>query len=170
MASKKKTTKTKKRPVAKKKPAKTKKAAAPARAKVAKRLVSRQQPESLRLRAAAPSLTVADVEASLAWYHDVLGFTTKDRWEEDGTLTGVEMVAGNVTFYIGQDDWKKGRDRVKGEGFRLYCTTVQDIDALAAQVKARGETLLEEPHDMSWGGRSFAVTDPDGFRITITSD
>ena len=43
-------------------------------------------------------------------------------------------------FMIGQDDWKKGRDRVKGEGFRLYCQTTQDVDRLAEGIKARGGT------------------------------
>jgi len=129
----------------------------------------RRQPESLRLREASPSLTVADLEKSLAFYRDVLGFTVKERWEEAGVLRGVEILAGRVTFWLSQDDWKKGRDRAKGQGFRLYCTTAQRIDALAAQIKARGGTLAEEPRDRPWGGRDFAVADPDGFVITIAS-
>ena len=30
-------------------------------------------------------------------------------------------------------------------------------------------TLLEEPKDEPWGGRAFAVADPDGFAITFAS-
>jgi uncharacterized glyoxalase superfamily protein PhnB len=131
---------------------------------------ARRQPESLRLRSASPSFTVNDVEKSLAWYRDVLGFTVKDRWEQDGRLLGAEMVAGSTLFMIGQDDWKKGRDRVKGEGFRIYCTTVQDVDRLAAQVQARGGKLTQEPRDQSWGARDFALADPDGFQITISGE
>jgi uncharacterized glyoxalase superfamily protein PhnB len=69
---------------------------------------------------------------------------------------------------LGQDDWKKGRDRVKGEGFRIYCETTQDVDRLADQIKARGGTLAQEPRDESWGARVFSVEDPDGFKITIS--
>ena len=145
-----------KKPAARRKPARR---AAPAR----------QQPESLRLRSAGPSFTVNDLQKSLAFYRDVLGFTVKERWEQDGALHGVELVAGSVTFWIGQDDWKKGRDRVKGQGFRMYCATAQDIDALAQRVKASGGTLLEEPKDQSWGGRACAVVDPDGFTITFAN-
>ena len=72
-----------------------------------------------------------DIQKSLAFYRDVLGFTPKERWEQDGALQGVEMVAGGVSFWLGQDDWKKGRDRVKGQGFRMYCETSQDVDAIA---------------------------------------
>jgi catechol 2,3-dioxygenase-like lactoylglutathione lyase family enzyme len=141
-----------------------------ARRRPARRAVAaRQQPESLRLRSAGPGFTVNDIEKSLAFYRDVLGFTLKERWEQDGALHGVELVAGSVTFWLGQDDWKKGRDRVKGQGFRLYCVTAQDIDALAQRVKTGGGVLLEEPKDQPWGGRACAVVDPDGFTITFAT-
>jgi lactoylglutathione lyase len=132
-------------------------------------LQARHQPETLRLRSAGPSFTVSDIQKSLTFYRDVLGFTPKERWEQDGALRGVEMVAGSVSFWLGQDDWKKGRDRVKGQGFRMYCETSQDVDAIARRIRDAGVTLLEEPKDEPWGGRAFAVTDPDGFAITITS-
>jgi len=140
----------------------TRKAAAPAKK-------ARQQPESLRLRSAGPSFTVSDLQKSLTFYRDVLGFTPRERWEKDGALQGIELVAGSVTFWLGQDDWKKGRDRVKGLGFRMYCATSQDIDALAARVRAGGGTIVDEPKDEPWGGRAFGVRDPDGFTITFAS-
>lgn len=125
------------------------------------------EPHALNLTSAGPSLTVRDLEKSLAWYRDVLGFSAGERWEQDGKLTGIEMKAGDVTFWLSQDDWKKGRDRVKGEGIRMYCDTEQDIDHLAERIKVRGGVLLQEPMDQPWGGRSLAVGDPDGFKITI---
>ena len=129
----------------------------------------RKQPESLRLRSAGPSLTVNDIQKSLAFYRDVLGFVPKDSWEEDGALKGMELLAGSVRFWLSQDDFKKGSDRAKGVGFRMYCGTTQDIDALAARVRGAGVELAEEPKDQSWGGRDFAVRDPDGFLISISS-
>lgn len=122
--------------------------------------------KTLRLSSVTPGLTVNDVHKSMAWYCDVLGCTIKDRWEQDGVLMGGELAAGDILFMIGQDDWKLGRDRVKGVGFRLYCSTTQDVDRLAGQIKARGGTLSYEPRD-EWGMRSFGIEDPDGFKITI---
>lgn len=130
----------------------------------------RTSPESLRLRMAMPGFTVNDIEKSLVFYRDVLRFTPGERWEQEGKLAGVELMAGAVRFMIGQDDWKKGRDRSKGEGFRIYCTTAQDVDVLAAGIRARGGQLLQEPMDQPWGTRDFAVADPDGFKITISSE
>lgn len=132
--------------------------------------MARRQPESLRLRSAGPSFTVNDIEKSLAFYRDVLGFTVGERWEHEGRLAGVELVAGRVSFWLSQDDWKKGRDRVKGQGFRMHCATAQDVDAVARGITARGGTLLQPPRDEPWGGRDFAVVDPDGFTITIASE
>jgi catechol 2,3-dioxygenase-like lactoylglutathione lyase family enzyme len=146
-----------------------KKAAKPAKLVDRRRHQDRSQPESLRLRSAGPSFTVNDLQKSLAFYRDVLGFTPRERWEEGGVLQGIELVAGSVTFWLGQDDWKKGRDRVKGEAFRMYCSTAQDIDALAARVKAGGGTIVDGPKDEPWGGRAFAVRDYDGFTITFAN-
>jgi uncharacterized glyoxalase superfamily protein PhnB len=121
----------------------------------------------LALTGVAPSFTVDDLQKSLAWYRDVLGFTVGDRWEQNGTLMGVEMSAGTTVFMLAQDDWKKGRDRAKGEGFRLYCDTTQDVDRLAERIKANGGMLGQEPRDEPWGARAFTIDDPDGFKITI---
>ena len=115
----------------------------------------------LTLSEASPGFTANDLEKSLAFYRDVLGFAVDERWEREGKLMGVSLKAGSVTVMIGQDDWKKGRDRKKGQGFRIYCDTTQDIDILAKGIVARGGTL--EP----WGARTIALADPDGFKITI---
>lgn len=143
---------------------KKKSAAKPRRAKPA-------AAKSLNLSSVAPGVTVRDIHRSLAWYCDVLGFKVTQRWEREGTLRGAEVAAGAVTFYVAQDDWQKGRDRVKGEGFRLYCycKTRKAVDHVAVAIKTRGGTLSSEPRD-EWGTRSFNLEDPDGFKITISSE
>jgi lactoylglutathione lyase len=164
----KKTSKAKK-PAAKAKSPKrvAKPAAKKAAKKSAAKTASAKKDGGLRLRSASPSFTVNDIDKSLAWYRDVLGFTAGDRWEMDGVLRGVELSAGDVLFMIGQDDWQKGRDRVKGVGVRLYCETDQDIDKIAARIKAAGGTLAQEPADQSWGYREISLDDPDGYKLTI---
>ena len=58
------------------------------------------------------------------------------------------------------------RGRRLGTGLRMFIPTAQDTDALAAQVREAGVTLDSGPDDMPWGP-SFAITDPDGFKLTI---
>ena len=130
---------------------------------------ARQQPETLRLRHVSPALTTNDIHKSLAFYTDVLGFVVKERWEEGGTLGGAEIVAGSVLIMLSQDDFAKGRDRVKGVGQRLWCMTAQDVDALAGQIRARGGTIDVGPTS-EHGLRFFTVTDPDGFRLTFAQE
>jgi catechol 2,3-dioxygenase-like lactoylglutathione lyase family enzyme len=139
---------------------------AKAKAKSATRQ-KRQQPESLRLRSIVPTLTVNDIQKSLAWYRDGLGFFVTDRWEEGGRLEGVMLKAGACELGLSQDDFKKGRDRAKGVGFRLWCTTSQDVDAIAARLRAVGGTIIEEPGER-YDSYGFAAQDPDGFKIGIT--
>lgn len=142
----------------------TKNRARPAKAS---RPPARRQPETLRLRDVAPSFTATDLQRSIAFYRDVLGFVVGDEWRADGVLQGCEMRAGTVLFMLSQDDFAKGRDRQKGIGSRLHCSTAQDIDRLAAEIKARGGSLDQDPADMPWGQRVFMITDPDGFKLTI---
>ncbi len=129
----------------------------------------RKQPETLRLRAVMPALTVDDIEKSLAWYRDVVGFTVADEMRREGKLAGAVLQAGEMRFLLGQDDFQKGRDRMKGVGFRLYCVTGQDVDTLAVEIQARGGELAQEPTDQPWGARDFAIVDPDGFKISIST-
>jgi lactoylglutathione lyase len=130
----------------------------------------RLQPESLRLRSMAASFTVSDLDKSVAWYRDVLGFIVGQRWEEAGQLRGIQMKAGSCDIMLGQDDFAKGRDRAKGDGFRLWVATVQDIIGIAERIKEKGWPLDREPAETPWGDWAFAVRDPDGFKITVIQE
>jgi uncharacterized glyoxalase superfamily protein PhnB len=129
----------------------------------------RSLPESFRGRNLSASLTVKDLQASLTWYRNVLGFTVDQKHERDGVLRAVSLKAGNVRILIGQDDGAKGWDRPKGEGFSLMITTAQEIDQVAKRIKESGGVLDSEPTTMPWGARVFRLRDPDGFRLTISS-
>lgn len=132
--------------------------------------IKRASPETFRGRELSVSLSVNDLQQSLAWYKDVVGFMVASTHERGGKLIAFSLKAGNVRVLIGQDDGAKGHDRVKGEGFSIFITTVQDIDELAERIKQRGGTLELEPTDVPWGARVFRLRDPDGFRITISSE
>jgi uncharacterized glyoxalase superfamily protein PhnB len=115
------------------------------------------------------SLTVKDLQKSLTYYQDVLGFAIERKIERDGKLRGVALKAGDVSISINQDDGAKGWTRVKGEGFSLRIITDQNIDEIANRIKKQGGTLDSEPAEMPWGSRAFRLRDPDGYRIAISS-
>lgn len=124
--------------------------------------------EPLNAQRLQASLTVADIQRSLAWYRDVLGFSVTREFEREGTLRAVSLSAGSVRILLTQDDGARGTDRVKGEGFSLQLTTAQDIDALANRAMGAGATLDTSPED-AWGVRVFRLRDPDGFKWVLSS-
>jgi uncharacterized glyoxalase superfamily protein PhnB len=131
---------------------------------------ARVQPESFRARELTNSLTVKDLQTSLAWYRDAVGFTVANEYVRDGKLRSIALVAGSVRILLNLDDGDKGWDRVKGQGFSLQFITTQNVDDLANRIKSAGGTLDSEPADMPWGVRMFRVRDPDGFKIAFSSE
>jgi uncharacterized glyoxalase superfamily protein PhnB len=123
----------------------------------------------LQAKTVSPTFTVDNLQQSVAFFEG-LGFAIEERWEENGTLLGVMLRAGDASINLSQDDWKKGRGRQKGVGMRIFVSTTQDIDQLAADAKQAGITLDTEPHDTPWGSRAFEVTEPSGFKLTISSE
>jgi uncharacterized glyoxalase superfamily protein PhnB len=122
---------------------------------------------TLRGKNVMPSLTVDNLQRSLDFFGG-LGFEVEEKWEENGKLLGATLKAGEARLGINQDDGKKGGNRVKGVGMRLYIEAADNIDEVAARAKAAGITSTE-PHDTDWGSRAFDVTEPSGFALTISS-
>ena len=132
-----------------------------------KRERRRRERETLRLRAFEPTFTVNDIERSVRFYTEVLGFIVIEQMSDGAALQGVLLKAGTCKLGLSQDDWAKGRDRKKGEGVRIWCDTVQDIDALAVRIRSAGGVLADEPKNQPDGEKSISVTDPDGFHLTM---
>ncbi len=117
------------------------------------------------------SITCKDLQASIRFYRDAIGFTVAQSYENDGKVTAAVMGAGNCGIVLNQDDGKLGWDRVKGQGFYLQINVagLADVDATAARIKAAGGALLSEPADRPWGVRMFQFTDLDGFKLGVST-
>ena len=126
---------------------------------------------ALRVTTMGCSLTCKDVEASIRWYHDVIGFAVGQKFERDGKVAGAVMTAGGVRIILNQDDGKLGWDRVKGQGLYLQLNVEgpADVDAAATRIKAAGGALLDEPADRPWGVRMFHFRDLDGFKLGVST-
>ena len=125
--------------------------------------------KTLQASSLVPTLTVNDLKGSIRFYTEGLGFAMGEKYEDEGKLMGVMVSAGGSTLGLSQDDFAKGRDRVKGVGMRLYLETDQNIEELAAQAKSAGIKLTDGPGPNPWGQVAFTVVDPDGFKLTISN-
>lgn len=114
---------------------------------------------------ARPVLHVKDVEASLRFYIDRLGFTSAWRYEDDGRVR-VAQVDRQGCSLIFSDQWP---EKV-GKGLMFISLNVElptpeasaaALDALRAELEAKGAPVK----DGSWGYRLIVVDDPDGNQL-----
>jgi len=109
---------------------------------------------------AATVFTVSDIAKSIAHYRDVLGFA-------------VTFQYGKPTYYacLCRDEVKlhlvaaQQTKRLPGNGG--VCVFVQDVDAVHAELAARGANVIKPPKDYDYGMRDFDVLDPDGNQLTF---
>ena len=111
---------------------------------------------------ARPVLHVTDVEASLRFYVDRLGFMSPWRYDEDGRAH-VAQVDRQGCALILADTWP---EKI-GKGLIFISLNVEldmqvaALDALRAELEAKGVAVKEG----SWGYRLLVVDDLDGNQI-----
>lgn len=113
-----------------------------------------------------PILAVKDVDASVAFYRDVLGFNhdfSLPGPDNRASFAGVSL--GKAAFGISlEPEAAKG-----GEGvvFMVYVADDQDLDAYYAEVQGRGAQIDQPIKDEYWGDRVFSLRDPTGYMLNI---
>jgi len=102
-------------------------------------------------------LRAADPAALNAWYRDCLGLDA----DENGLWS---QAAGPTVFatFEPETDYFGSRAQQTMLNFR-----VRDLDAMLAQLRAKGAGIPEEPQEMEGVGRFAWVTDPEGNRIEL---
>ena len=114
---------------------------------------------------ARPVLHVTDVEASLLFYVNRLGFTSPWRYDEDGRAH-VAQVERQGCALILADTWP---EKI-GKGLMFISLNVEPatpeagvaaLDALRAELEAKGVPVKEG----SWGYRLLVVDDLDGNQL-----
>jgi predicted enzyme related to lactoylglutathione lyase len=102
-------------------------------------------------------LRAADPAALGAWYRDCLGLDADENglWRQEAGPT-VFAAFESGTDYFGS------RTQQAMLNFR-----VGDLDAMLAQLRAKGADVAEETQDMEGVGRFGWVTDPAGNRIEL---
>ncbi len=114
---------------------------------------------------ARPILNVKDVEVSLRFYIDQLGFTSPWRYDQDG-VAHVTQVDRQGCALILAKTWpeKIGKSLIfvslNTEPATREAGTAA-LDALRAEFEARGVQVK----DGSWGYRLLVVDDPDGNQL-----
>lgn len=121
-----------------------------------------------QLRSIAPLFVVADVEESAEYYREKLGFDYDGFWGYPPCLASV--LRDGIEIML-----KKGGDRRNaapalrrrprpGLSWDAYIS-VNDLDALYAELKSRKARIVRKPEMTEYDTREFAVEDCNGYII-----
>lgn len=106
----------------------------------------------------SPVLASSDVEASIAFYKEKLGFDSTWFWGEPtsfgGASSGTHMVMFNLQPELA----------ARVEGHQIWFTA-EDVNALHADHQERGAPVISEIENKPWGWREYTVLDPSGYHL-----
>ena len=106
-------------------------------------------------------LHAQDLDATIAWYRDVLGFALAATWpDSEPTWCAIDYGPATLMFTNAPAEGSQA-SRMTGE----ICLYPDDIDAYYDEVTARGAQPAQPPTDQVWGMRTFLLTDPNGYTL-----
>lgn len=114
-----------------------------------------------------PILRVFDVETSLKFYTELLGFHgEKGLPGEENSIIYAEAYLGEAQLIFS----KRTSVRRMGEGaIELYIEMPPDIDFdhMYARLWSNGVFVVEDIREEVWGDRAFTILDPDCNRVVV---
>jgi lactoylglutathione lyase len=118
-----------------------------------------------------PFLNVTDMEASVRFYVDGLGFTMTRKWVDAGKLRWCWLELGGASMML-QGYRTEGHGGRKPEGKLGLGVTLAFIcaDALQLYREFTGRAIAAERPMVGNAMWNFAVYDPDGYRLEFESD
>jgi len=126
--------------------------------------------EDANVRQAVPFFRVTDMEASVRYYADGLGFAITKRWIDDGKLRWCWLELGRAALMLqqfrteGHDSWKPAGK--VGEGVTI-CFLCEDALALYRAFIGRG--IQASRPFVGNGMWVTSLADPDGYRLDFES-
>jgi catechol 2,3-dioxygenase-like lactoylglutathione lyase family enzyme len=115
-----------------------------------------------RVTSLAPQFLVDDLERSIAYYRDALGFTFAEPWGgfyAIGRLDGVELHLKEAPKNPAERTHRRENEHLDASA------GVAGIEVFYEQCVARGARIIKPLAATEWGTKDFYVEDPDGYII-----
>lgn len=123
-------------------------------------------------RRAGAILAVADVERSVAFYRDLIGFQVEALYDDPPYATLV--LAGSRLSLAEQGHPAEDRPGVelavqadRSTADVILVVEVEDARVEHRRLDGEGVRFLAEPYEPPWGGCRFFCVDPDGHLVEI---
>ena len=113
---------------------------------------------------AATILPCSDIERSMAYYRDALGFDINFTWPLEGPVTYAVLAredAINIHLTLREDEVSMSGTKA---GIYIF---VHDVNALFEEYQKSGAEITSALADQDYGMRDFDVRDPDGYQLTF---
>jgi glyoxylase I family protein len=120
-------------------------------------------PVAAQVRDLIPLLFVQNLEQSVHFYCETLGFELAESWAPDGTLGWCRVKRGGASVMLQlaceEDGPPEGRGR--GVGFYFLC---DDANRLYEELDAKGFDV-DPPRVAFYGMNQLYLRDPDGYEL-----
>jgi lactoylglutathione lyase len=117
------------------------------------------------VRQVIPFLSVQDMERSLRYYLDGLGFTMTHKWVVEGKIRWCCLALGEASVML--QEFAQPQGKAGGDGVTLMFIC-QDAVRLWGEFRSQGiEASEPQVGNAMW---VTSLTDPDGYRIDFESD
>lgn len=107
-----------------------------------------------------PILRVSDLDVSLRYYVDILGFVLD--WKDDDGNTFASVSRDRCHIFLAEGD--------QGNAGSWMWIGVTDVDVLHAELLGKGAEVRQPPANYPWGSREMQVADPDGNVLRLASE
>jgi uncharacterized glyoxalase superfamily protein PhnB/GNAT superfamily N-acetyltransferase len=103
----------------------------------------------------------SDIEATLAYYKDVLGFEATWTWGDPPAFGSASKGGVTITFNLQPELAAKVRGHQHG-------VKVDDVDELYRLHTSKGAHVVSEIEDKPWGMREYVVEDLNGYHLRFS--
>lgn len=109
-----------------------------------------------------PFLHVRDLQETIAYYRDKLGFYHEWFWGEKDA--GIERDDIHLLFNLSPEYIRLAN---KSDLHFEFIWFVKNVDGIYKEYQKKGVEILREIEDKPWGGREFTIFDINGYSIRI---
>ncbi len=128
---------------------------------------------TVRFNSAVPQFSVSDVVRTAQYYRDVLGFQIASYWDGEQRTQAPEpppyfaiVFRDDVQVFFGRSEGQLDRPAASGSGYHAYFH-IEGVDALAAELRRRGATIIDGPEERTYGQRELVVRDCNGLVLAF---
>ena len=116
----------------------------------------------------SPLLAVRNVEKTIEFYKNILGFETGMVFPDESNPDYADLSKdGMVMMFLLAKNMGIGSDEKLGIGVNLYMEIDGDIDEYYAELKNKSVKFVYDIKDEHFGIRDFAIEDIDGYQLTF---